>query len=112
MTMKVDWMRGCATALVTPFTAEGAIDEDRMRALVDRQITGGVRLLVPCGTTGESATMTEAEDQRVIALTIEAARERAPVIAATASNTTTAASHYAERRSDACEDVEMQVAHC
>src|ERR1700730_10252763 len=81
MTMKVDWMRGCATALETPFTTDGAIDEDRIRALVDRQITGGVRLLVPCGTTGESATMTEAEDQRVIALTIEVARGRAKVIA-------------------------------
>jgi len=77
MTMKVDWMRGCATALVTPFKADGAIDEDRLRALVDRQVNGGVRLLVPCGTTGESATMSEAEDQRVIAITVEVARGRA-----------------------------------
>ncbi len=46
MTMKVDWMRGCATALVTPFKDDGTIDEGRLRALVDRQITGGVRLLV------------------------------------------------------------------
>jgi 4-hydroxy-tetrahydrodipicolinate synthase len=73
MTMKIDWMRGCATALVTPFTADGAFDEDRMRALVDRQINGGVKLLVPCGTTGESATMTEEEDARVIATTIDVA---------------------------------------
>ena len=101
MTMKVDWMRGCATALVTPFTADGAIDEDRMRALVDRQITGGVRLLVPCGTTGESATMTEAEDQRVIALTIEVARGRAHVIAGTGSNSTAAAIEYSQRARDA-----------
>jgi 4-hydroxy-tetrahydrodipicolinate synthase len=42
MTMKLDWMRGCATALVTPFKADGAIDEDRLRALIGRQITGGV----------------------------------------------------------------------
>src|SRR6266852_3522482 len=91
MTMKVDWMRGCATALVTPFKSDGAIDEERMRALVDRQISGGVRLLVPCGTTGESATMTEAEDQRVIALTIEVARGRAHVIAGTGSNAVAAA---------------------
>ena len=41
MTMKIDWMRGCATALVTPFKSDGAIDEERMRALVDRQINGG-----------------------------------------------------------------------
>lgn len=76
MTMKVDWMRGCATALVTPFKSDGAIDEARMRALIDRQINGGVRLLVPCGTTGESATMTEEEDQRVIGMTVEVARGR------------------------------------
>jgi 4-hydroxy-tetrahydrodipicolinate synthase len=110
MTMKVDWMRGCATALVTPFKADGAIDEDRMRALVDRQITGGVRLLVPCGTTGESATMTEAEDQRVIALTIEVARGRAHVIAGTGSNSTAAAIEYSQRARDAGADAVLQVA--
>ncbi len=110
MTMKVDWMRGCATALVTPFTADGAIDEERMRALVDRQITGGVRLLVPCGTTGESATMTEAEDQRVIALTIEVARGRAHVIAGTGSNSTAAAIEYSQRARDAGADAVLQVA--
>jgi 4-hydroxy-tetrahydrodipicolinate synthase len=110
MTMKVDWMRGCATALVTPFTAAGAIDEERMRALVDRQITGGVRLLVPCGTTGESATMTEAEDQRVIALTIEVARGRAHVIAGTGSNSTAAAIEYSQRARDAGANAVLQVA--
>src|SRR6266550_2694788 len=88
--MKVDWMRGCATALVTPFNSDGAIDEDRMRALIDRQINGGVRLLVPCGTTGESATMTDEEDGRVIGMTIEVARGRARVIAGTGSNSTAA----------------------
>ena len=86
MTMKLDWMRGCATALVTPFKADGSIDEERMRALVDRQIKGGVKLLVPCGTTGESATMTEDEDARVIGLTIDVARGRAKVIAGAGSN--------------------------
>ncbi|PYS77788.1 MAG: 4-hydroxy-tetrahydrodipicolinate synthase [Acidobacteria bacterium] len=108
--MKVDWMRGCATALVTPFTTAGAIDEDRMRALVDRQVKGGVRLLVPCGTTGESATMTEAEDQRVIALTIEVARGRAYVIAGTGSNSTAAAIEYSQRARDAGADAVLQVA--
>ena len=110
MTMKVDWMRGCATALVTPFTGAGAINEERMRALVDRQITGGVRLLVPCGTTGESATMTEAEDQRVIALTIEVAHGRAHVIAGTGSNSTAAAIEYSQRARDAGADAVLQVA--
>jgi 4-hydroxy-tetrahydrodipicolinate synthase len=110
MTMKVDWVRGCATALVTPFTTAGAVDEDCLRALVDRQITGGVRLLVPCGTTGESATMTEAEDQRVIALTIEVARGRAHVIAGTGSNSTAAAIEYSQRARDAGADAVLQVA--
>jgi 4-hydroxy-tetrahydrodipicolinate synthase len=110
MTMKVDWMRGCATALVTPFKADGAIDEHRLRALVDRQITGGVRLLVPCGTTGESATMTEAEDQMVIAITIEVARGRARVIAGTGSNSTAAAIEYSQRARDLGADAVLQVA--
>src|SRR5882672_369081 len=110
MTMKIDWMRGCATALVTPFKADGAIDEDRLRALVDRQITGGVRLLVPCGTTGESATMTEAEDQRVIAITIEVARGRARVIAGTGSNSTAAAIEYSHRARNLGADAMLQVA--
>jgi 4-hydroxy-tetrahydrodipicolinate synthase len=110
MTKDIDWMRGCATALVTPFTAAGAIDEDRLRALVDRQIEGGVRLLVPCGTTGESATMTEAEDQRVIAITVEVARGRARVIAGTGSNSTAAAIEYAQRARDLGADAMLQVA--
>jgi 4-hydroxy-tetrahydrodipicolinate synthase len=110
MTMKVDWMRGCATALVTPFKPDRAIDEDRLRALVDRQINGGVRLLVPCGTTGESATMTEAEDQRVIAITVEVARGRARVIAGAGSNSTAAAIEYSQRARDLGADAMLQVA--
>ena len=110
MTMKIDWMRGCATALVTPFTADGAIDEDRLRALVERQIAGGVKLLVPCGTTGESATMTEDEDRRVIAITVEVARGRAQVIAGTGSNSTAAAIEYAQRARDLGADAMLQVA--
>jgi 4-hydroxy-tetrahydrodipicolinate synthase len=110
MTMNVEWMRGCATALVTPFKTDGAIDEARLRALVDRQIKGGVRLLVPCGTTGESATMTEAEDQRVIAITVEVARGRARVIAGTGSNSTAAAIEYSQRARELGADALLQVA--
>src|SRR5437016_10793024 len=110
MTMKIDWMRGCATAVVTPFTTDGAIDEERMCTLVDRQINGGVKLLVPCGTTGESATMTEEEDGRVIAMTIEIARGRAHVIAGTGSNSTAAAIEYSQRARDAGADAVLQVA--
>lgn len=91
MTMRINWLRGCATALVTPFKAAGPVDEERLRALVEYQIAGGVRMLVPCGTTGESATMTEAEDQQVIKQTIDTARGRAQVIAGTGSNCTAAA---------------------
>src|SRR5262252_2862139 len=110
MTMKIGWMRGCATALVTPFTADGAIDDERMSALIDRQIRGGVGLLVPCGTTGESATMSEEEDARVIALTVGVARGRAKVIAGAGSNSTAAAIDYSKRAKDAGADAVLQVA--
>lgn len=88
MTQAVAWLRGCGTALVTPFTATGAVNEARFRALVERQIAGGVRLLVPCGTTGEAATLTPAEQDRVVAWTVEAARGRAKVLAGAGSNAT------------------------
>jgi 4-hydroxy-tetrahydrodipicolinate synthase len=110
MTKKLDWMRGCATALVTPFKSDGTIDEERMRALLERQISGGVRLLVPCGTTGESATMSEEEDARVIELTIELARSRARVIAGAGSNSTAAAIEYSQRARDLGADAVLQVA--
>lgn len=94
MRMNVEWLRGCATALVTPFTASGEVDVERHRALVERQIEGGVRVLVPCGTTGESTTLTEEEDQTVIKVTVEVARGRARVIAGTGSNATSSAIEY------------------
>jgi 4-hydroxy-tetrahydrodipicolinate synthase len=96
MTNNIDWLRGCATALVTPFTRTGAIDEPALQRLVEHQIAGGVELLVPCGTTGESATLTEAEDQQVIKLVIDAAKGRARVIAGTGSNATAAAIEYSQ----------------
>jgi 4-hydroxy-tetrahydrodipicolinate synthase len=108
--MKIDWMRGCATALVTPFKTDGSIDEERMRALVDRQIIGGVKLLVPCGTTGESATMTEEEDARVIGMTIDVGRGRAKVIAGAGSNSTASAIEYSQRARDLGADAVLQVA--
>jgi len=88
MTLQLDWLRGCATALVTPFTADGSVDEKRLRELIDYQIAGNVRVLVPCGTTGESVTMTEDENKLVIRTTVEVARGRAKVIAGTGSNST------------------------
>jgi len=91
MTMNIDWMRGCATALVTPFRSGGAVDEESLTRLIEYQLTGGIKLLVPCGTTGESATMTEEEDRFVIKHAIELARDRARVIAGTGSNSTAVA---------------------
>jgi len=88
MTIALEWMKGCATALVTPFTVKGAVDEARMRALVERQIAGGVKLLVPCGTTGERATMSDEEGKRVVAATIAVAKGRAKVVAGAGSNNT------------------------
>ncbi|HJR09112.1 MAG TPA: 4-hydroxy-tetrahydrodipicolinate synthase [Pyrinomonadaceae bacterium] len=112
MTLRVDWLRGCATALVTPFKSDGAVDEERLTALVGRQIDGGVRLLVPCGTTGESATLTEEEDRLVIRLTVETARGRegARVIAGTGSNSTAAAIEYARAAREIGADAVLVVA--
>src|SRR6478609_1419450 len=91
-----DWLSGCATALFTPFTASGDVDGDRLRALIEYQIAGGVQLLVACGTTGESATMSDEEDQLVIKTTLEVARGRAKVIAGAGSNSTAAAIQYSQ----------------
>ena len=110
MTMKIDWLRGCATALVTPFTAAGAVDEERLRSLIDYQLSGGVQLLVPCGTTGESATMSDEEDQVVIKLTIEGARGRGHVIAGAGSNSTAAAITYSQTARELGADAVLQVA--
>jgi 4-hydroxy-tetrahydrodipicolinate synthase len=110
MTIKLDWLRGCATALVTPFTADGAIDEDALTRLIEYQLSGGVKLLVPCGTTGESATMTEEEDQRVIKHAIELARGRARVIAGTGSNSTATAVDNSKIAEDLGADAVLVVA--
>lgn len=110
MTMNIEWLRGTATALVTPFTSSGAIDEERLQALIEYQLAGSVRLLVPCGTTGESATMTEAEDQQVIKLTVDATRGRAHVIAGTGSNATASAIEWSTTARDLGVDAVLVVA--
>ena len=79
---------GCGTALATPFTTDGAIDEPALRAMVDWQIDEGVHFLVPCGSTGEAATMTVAEHRRVVEIVVEQARGRVPVVAGAGSNDT------------------------
>ncbi len=79
--------KGCLTALVTPFR-DSRIDEEALASLIEFQIESGVAGLVPCGSTGESATLSYEEHDRVIELTIEKAAGRAPVIAGTGSNST------------------------
>jgi len=83
-------IRGTFTALITPFRAGDAtqIDESALRSLVEAQIAGGISGLVPCGTTGETPTLSEAEQERVIAIVVEQARGRVPVIAGTGGNDT------------------------
>ena len=71
---------GCGTALVTPFRKDLSLDEDAMRRLVRRQIQGGINFLVPCGTTGESPTLSRAEHLRVVEITLEEAKGKVPVV--------------------------------
>src|SRR5690349_10158751 len=78
---------GALTALVTPFR-DGEVDERTLRDLVEFQIQSGIDGLVPCGSTGESATLTHAEHDQVIKTVVQQARRRVPVIAGTGSNAT------------------------
>lgn len=89
MTTKIDWMRGCATALVTPFKKDGSIDDVCFTKLVERQVKNGVKLLVPCGTTGENVTLDEDELADVIRMTVGVAKRlKAHVIAGSGTNNT------------------------
>jgi len=72
---------GTGTALVTPFRTDGSLDENALRSLVKRQIDAGINFLVPCGTTGESPTLTHAEHLRVVEITLEIAKGKVPVLA-------------------------------
>ncbi len=71
---------GCGTALITPFRADLSLDEDALRRLVQRQIDAGINFLVPCGTTGESPTLTRREHLRVVEITLEQAKGKVPVL--------------------------------
>jgi 4-hydroxy-tetrahydrodipicolinate synthase len=91
---------GCGTALVTPFRKDLSLDEATLRVLVRRQIQAGVSFLVPCGTTGESPTLTHEEHLRVVAITIEEAKGKVPVLAGAGGYNTHHAvvtAHEAER---------------
>src|SRR5262245_40336294 len=82
-------LRGTFTAIVTPFTPDGdAVDFAALEALVEAQIAGGVSGLVPCGTTGESPTLSDEETTQVIARVVAIAKKRVPVLAGTGSPST------------------------
>ncbi len=81
-------LRGCGTALVTPFRKDGSIDEPALRSLVAWQVESGIDFLVPCGTTGETPTLVREEWLRVIDITIEVAGGRVPIMAGATSNAT------------------------
>jgi 4-hydroxy-tetrahydrodipicolinate synthase len=72
---------GCGTAMVTPFRGDGSLDESTLRNLILRQIDAGIDFLVPCGTTGESPTLTHEEHLRVVEITVELAKGKVPVLA-------------------------------
>jgi 4-hydroxy-tetrahydrodipicolinate synthase len=86
--MQRDWS-GVGTALVTPFMPSGAIDEKALKALVARQVDGGVHFVVPCGTTGETPTLTADERDRVVRITVETCAGRIPVLAGVGGYDTT-----------------------
>lgn len=84
-------LSGCGTALVTPFKADQSLDEKALRDLVEWQVTSGIGFLVPCGTTGETPTLTREEWLRVIDITIDVAGGRVPIVAGATSNVTSEA---------------------
>ena len=95
--MELNELRGCGTALVTPFQAGGALDEQALRSLVRRQIEAGIDFLVPCGTTGESPVLDADEHARVVEITLEEARGKLPVIAGAGGNNTRRVSEQVRR---------------
>jgi len=108
-------LRGAFTALVTPFTRDGAVDEAAFVRLVERQLDLGIDGLVPCGTTGESPTTSHDEDDRLIGLTVEAVARRGltgrvPVVAGTGSNNTATVVASTRRARDIGADAALVVA--
>jgi 4-hydroxy-tetrahydrodipicolinate synthase len=87
---------GVGTALITPFTKSGALDERAIKALAERQIDRGIHFLVPCGTTGETPTLSPAERRRVVELVLEAANGRVPVMAGAGGYDTQEVVHVAK----------------
>ncbi len=102
-------LRGSMVALVTPFL-DGRVDEAALTRLIEMHVRAGTSALVPCGTTGESATLSFAEHDRVIELTVQAARGRIPVIAGTGSNSTAEAVRLTKHAKEAGADAALLIA--
>jgi len=102
--------RGAYTAIVTPFTQNGAVDEEALRALIEAQIAGGIDGIVPCGTTGESPTLSHEEHNHVVELTVKFVAGRCKVIAGTGSNSTAEAIELTQEAQRAGADASLQVA--
>ena len=100
--------RGSIVAIVTPFK-QGKVDEEAYRALIDFQIENGTSAIVPCGTTGESATLNMEEHNRVVDIAVEAVNKRVPVIAGTGGNSTKEAIALTEHAKKAGADAGLQV---
>jgi len=96
-------LKGAITALVTPFK-NGRIDEEAYRALIDRQIREGIHGLVPCGTTGESPTLSHDEHKRVVSICIDQVKKRVPVVAGAGSNSTAESLELTQHVQDAGAD--------
>ena len=103
-------LEGVYTALVTPMTSDGGLDEKALRRLVDFQLEGGVQGLVPVGTTGESPTLDGEECKRVIRIVVEQVRGRVPVIAGAGSNATAEAIEYSRDAKEVGAVATLQVA--
>ncbi|TVR69663.1 MAG: 4-hydroxy-tetrahydrodipicolinate synthase [Spirochaetaceae bacterium] len=102
--------RGVYTALITPFTTDGKLDEGALRRIVNAQIDAGIAGLVPVGTTGESPTVTHEENVRVVGIVIDEARGRVPVIAGTGSNSTAEAIDMTSQAKELGAAASLQVA--
>ncbi|MFO7986741.1 MAG: 4-hydroxy-tetrahydrodipicolinate synthase [Desulfatiglandaceae bacterium] len=100
--------RGSIVAIVTPFK-DGAVDEEKFRNLIEFQIENGTSAIVPCGTTGESATLNMKEHEKVIDIAIQAVNKRVPVIAGTGGNSTAEAIDLTQHAKAAGADATLQV---
>lgn len=101
--------KGAMTAIVTPFTEKGSLDEASFRKLVEFQIKEGIDGIVPCGTTGESPALDYEEHERVIEIAIDASKGKVPVVAGTGSNSTKEAVKMTRHAADAGADASLQV---